>query len=193
MSRRLLLSISALALLAACGYAPVAGGEQSPVTGAQQPQPSGGASPGQGFSFSDGQKLPLIKLPDGLQFADIKTGDGATATSGDSVNMQYTGWLSNGTKFDSSFDHGTTGFDFKIGAGDVIKGWDEGIPGMKEGGIRRLVIPPDLGYGPQGQPPTIPANSTLVFVVQLVKITPAASPSPSASASGSPAPSPSPS
>jgi FKBP-type peptidyl-prolyl cis-trans isomerase len=191
--RRLLLLTSAVALLAACGYPPVAAGQQSPVAGTEQSQPSPSGSPGQGFSFSDGAKLPLIKLPDGLQFADVKTGDGAVAEKGESVNMQYTGWLSNGTKFDSSFDHGTTGFDFTVGNGDVIKGWDEGIPGMKEGGIRRLVIPPDLGYGAQGQPPTIPANATLVFVVQLVKVTPAASPSPGASPAGSPAPSPSPS
>lgn len=187
MSRRLILVLISGCLLAACGYPQVAGGTQSPAAGEEQAQPS--PSPGQ-FNFSDGAKLPLVKLPDGLQYADIKIGDGDVGTKGTSVNMDYAGWLSNGQKFDASADHGTTGFDFTIGNGAVIPGWDEGIPGMKVGGVRRLVIPPALAYGAQGQPPTIPANSTLVFVVRLNKVTPAPSPSPSPSA---PAPSPSPS
>lgn len=185
MTPRVLLILVSACVLAACGYPQVAGGTQSPVAGEAQPQPS--PSAGQ-FSFSDGAKLPLVKLPDGLQYADIKVGTGDVATKGTSVNMDYTGWLSNGQKFDASADHGTTGFDFTIGNSSVIPGWEEGIPGMKVGGLRRLVIPPTLGYGAQGQPPTIPANATLVFVVRLNKVTPAPSPSPSA-----PAPSPSPS
>jgi FKBP-type peptidyl-prolyl cis-trans isomerase len=93
--------------------------------------------------------------------------------------MQYTGWLIDGKKFDSSRDRGQT-FDFTIGKGEVIKGWDEGIPGMKPGGRRKLIIPYKLAYEEQGKPPTIPAKATLVFVVELISVTPGgASPSPS--------------
>ncbi len=109
-----------------------------------------------------------ITTASGLKYEDLKVGDGATAKSGDTATVNYTGWLADGTKFDSSIDRGQT-FDFKIGAGNVIKGWDEGVVGMKVNGIRLLVIPPDLAYGASGQGP-IPANATLTFEVQLVAI-----------------------
>jgi len=105
----------------------------------------------------------------GLQYQDISVGSGAEAKSGDNVSVHYTGWLTDGTKFDSSVDRNQP-FQFKLGAGNVIKGWDEGVAGMKVGGKRRLTIPPDLGYGAQGSPPVIPANATLIFDVELLGI-----------------------
>lgn len=96
-------------------------------------------------------------------------GTGAVAEVGDTVTMQYVGMLTDGTTFDASANHGTEGFTFTLGAGQVIAGWDQGIVGMKEGESRHLVIPPALGYGPQAVGP-IPANSTLIFDVQLVKV-----------------------
>ena len=190
MIRSVLPYLTLACLLAGCGYAPVAGGDSGPVATTSQGQPSPGASSSPGGaaadSFSEGANLPLVKLPDGLQLADIKIGDGAVAKKGDKLSMQYTGWLSNGKKFDSSRDRGQP-FDFNLGGGQVIKGWDEGIPGMKVGGKRRLVIPGDLAYGPQGSPPTIPANATLVFVVEAISVSPAAAtPSPSGAASPTP-------
>jgi peptidylprolyl isomerase len=118
---------------------------------------------------------PSIKLPTGpaptqLQIKDLKTGTGAEAKAGDQVSVQYIGVLyDNGTKFDASYDHGQP-FSFKLGGGQVIPGWDQGVAGMKVGGRRELIIPPDLAYGAQGQPPTIPANATLVFVIDLVSV-----------------------
>jgi cytoskeletal protein RodZ len=105
---------------------------------------------------------------DGLQCIDIKVGTGTAATSGTSVTVQYTGWLeSNGKKFDSSYDRSQP-FQVTLGQGQVIPGWDEGIVGMKPGGIRRLIIPAALAYGSAGQPPTIPANATLIFDIQMI-------------------------
>lgn len=110
-----------------------------------------------------------ITTASGLIYEDLQVGNGATVKSGDNVSVNYTGWLENGTKFDSSLDRGQPS-DFGIGVGQVIAGWDEGIPGMKVGGTRLLIIPPTLGYGSAGRPPTIPANSTLIFEVQVVAI-----------------------
>ena len=104
----------------------------------------------------------------GLEYEDLKVGDGATAKSGDNIIVNYTGWLTDGTKFDSSIDRGKT-YPFTIGAGSVIKGWDEGVVGMRVNGTRLLVIPPSLGYGSTGNA-SIPPNSTLTFEVQLVAI-----------------------
>jgi FKBP-type peptidyl-prolyl cis-trans isomerase len=109
------------------------------------------------------------KTASGLEYWDIKAGTGATAQSGQHVKVDYTGWLTNGKKFDSSVGTGKP-FDFKLGASQVIKGWDEGVAGMKVGGKRQLRIPPDLAYGAAGYPPVIPANSTLIFDVQLVDV-----------------------
>ncbi|QEC50458.1 FKBP-type peptidyl-prolyl cis-trans isomerase [Baekduia soli] len=108
--------------------------------------------------------------PTVLQGSDVVTGTGAAAKDGDKVTVQYVGTLFNGTEFDTSWKKGRTPFQFTIGQGQVIQGWDQGIPGMKVGGRRVLVIPADLAYGATGQPPTIPANAPLVFVVDLKKI-----------------------
>ena len=108
-------------------------------------------------------------MPGGLQYIDVKVGTGTTVQNGDTVSVQYTGWLqSSGKKFDSSYDRHGQPFSVTVGKGSVIKGWDEGLVGMKVGGTRRLIIPPSLGYGAQGNPPTIPANATLIFDITVV-------------------------
>jgi FKBP-type peptidyl-prolyl cis-trans isomerase FkpA len=100
---------------------------------------------------------------------DIKQGDGAEAAAGSNVTVHYVGTLTDGKKFDSSRDRGK-GFSFKLGAGQVIKGWDQGVAGMKVGGLRKLTIPADLAYGDRGFPPVIPAGATLVFEVELLEV-----------------------
>jgi FKBP-type peptidyl-prolyl cis-trans isomerase len=115
----------------------------------------------------------VIEMPDGLKYTDNKIGDGATATSGEQVTVHYTGWLDNagakGKKFDSSLDRGEP-FSFRLGAQQVIAGWDEGVAGMKVGGRRTLIIPPELGYGARGAGGVIPPNATLIFDVELLKV-----------------------
>lgn len=110
----------------------------------------------------------VVTSRSGLQYYDIEQGKGPSPTPGSYVQVHYTGWLLNKNKFDSSFDRNQP-FEFQLGAGNVIKGWDEGVASMKVGGKRRLVIPANLGYGPGGMPPVIPSNATLVFDVQLLK------------------------
>jgi FKBP-type peptidyl-prolyl cis-trans isomerase len=110
-----------------------------------------------------------ITTPSGLQYQDITEGTGAEANELDLVTVHYTGWLEDGTKFDSSVDRDKP-FQFTLGTGGVIKGWDEGVAGMKEGGKRRLVIPSELGYGAAGSPPVIPPNATLIFDVELIDV-----------------------
>ena len=111
-----------------------------------------------------------VKTESGLQYWDITVGSGQVAKEGDRVRVHYTGWLTTGKKFDSSVDAGRP-FTFALGNGEVIRGWDEGVAGMKVGGKRQLHIPPDLGYGADGTPDgTIPPNATLVFDVQLVSV-----------------------
>jgi len=111
----------------------------------------------------------VTTLPDGLKYEDLKVGDGPVAENGMNVQVNYTGWLTDGTKFDSSLDRGQP-FAFTLGGGNVIRGWDEGVKGMKVGGKRKLTIPPDLGYGAAGAGGTIPPNATLVFEVDLLKV-----------------------
>jgi peptidylprolyl isomerase len=105
----------------------------------------------------------------GLKYYDIKVGNGPMPHAGQQVKVHYTGWLTDGKKFDSSVDRGEP-FTFAIGAGQVIKGWDEGVASMKVGGKRQLIIPPGLGYGPRGAGGVIPPNATLIFDVELLGI-----------------------
>jgi FKBP-type peptidyl-prolyl cis-trans isomerase len=109
----------------------------------------------------------LVTTESGLQYVDLVVGTGRQAESGDTATVHYTGRLANGTKFDSSLDRKEP-FSFQVGAGRVIKGWDEGVAGMKVGGKRKLVIPPDLGYGSRGAGNVIPPNATLTFEVELL-------------------------
>ena len=176
----LVLILAALAL-AACGdddsksdpstAAPSGPAEPPPSAPAETApaEPEGGGDP------KDLDKKPRVDVPKGdppskLVTEDIVKGKGKAAKKGDQVEMQYVGVLyDGGTEFDASWNTGQP-FPFELGGGQVIKGWDEGIVGMKEGGRRKLIIPPDLAYGPQGQPPTIPPDATLVFVVDLISI-----------------------
>lgn len=130
-----------------------------PGTDAPAANAAGGSTP----------KAPQEAEVTALKKTDLKVGNGKAAKSGDKVTVNYRGSLTNGTVFDESYKRGEP-FTFTLGAGDVIQGWDEGIVGMKEGGKRKLVIPGDMAYGPQGRPPTIPPNATLVFEVELLKV-----------------------
>ncbi len=118
-------------------------------------------------------EAPMTTSVTGLQYKDTKVGAGATPKIGQTAVMHYTGWLYNngekGKKFDSSHDRGQP-FEFRLGQGQVIKGWDEGVEGMKVGGKRTLVIPPDLGYGARGAGGVIPPNAWLIFDVELVGV-----------------------
>jgi FKBP-type peptidyl-prolyl cis-trans isomerase len=111
----------------------------------------------------------VITTPSGLQYLEIVAGAGSEAKKGDSVEVHYTGWLKEGKKFDSSLDRGQP-FAFRLGQGMVIKGWDEGVAGMKIGGKRKLIIPANLAYGDRGAGSVIPPNSELTFEVELLKI-----------------------
>jgi FKBP-type peptidyl-prolyl cis-trans isomerase FkpA len=111
----------------------------------------------------------MITTASGLGYQDITVGGGETAKAGDTVSVHYTGWLVDGTKFDSSVDRGTP-FEFTLGTGSVIQGWDEGVAGMQVGGKRKLSIPPDLGYGDRGAGNVIPPGATLIFEVELLEI-----------------------
>src|SRR5437764_1235437 len=118
---------------------------------------------------SSGPAAREVTTADGLKYTDDVVGSGAEAKPGQTAVVHYTGWLTDGKKFDSSKDRGQP-FPFKLGAGQVIKGWDEGVAGMKVGGKRTLVIPPELGYGPRGAGGVIPPNATLMFDVELLKV-----------------------
>ena len=111
--------------------------------------------------------MTSITKPSGLEYEDLVVGDGATAETGQNVTVHYTGWLTDGRKFDSSKDRNEP-FVFPLGRGHVIKGWDEGVQGMKVGGTRKLTFPPALGYGSRGAGGVIPPNAMLVFEVELL-------------------------
>ena len=113
--------------------------------------------------------MPAITLENGLIIEDLVTGDGGEAAAGQEVTVHYTGWLTDGKKFDSSKDRDDP-FVFPLGGGRVIRGWDEGVQGMAVGGTRRLVIPPELGYGARGAGGVIPPNATLLFEVDLLAV-----------------------
>jgi len=123
---------------------------------------------------SDAADNQVTEVPDGLKYTDTKIGDGASAKAGNKVSVNYTGWLyengAKGKKFDSSLDRGQP-FQFTLGAKQVIAGWDEGVAGMKVGGKRTLIIPPELGYGARGAGGgAIPPNATLIFDVDLLQV-----------------------
>jgi FKBP-type peptidyl-prolyl cis-trans isomerase len=118
---------------------------------------------------ADSKEGRTVTTASGLKYTDEKVGTGAEAKKGDTISVHYTGTLTDGTKFDSSRDRGQP-FSFKLGAGKVIKGWDEGVAGMKVGGKRKLTIPPELAYGKRGAGGVIPPDATLVFDVELLEV-----------------------
>jgi FKBP-type peptidyl-prolyl isomerase-like protein len=182
----------------ACGYSdPYA--STGPVAN-ESPNPSASVRPSGSPGADDcnaGNGLTAITYPDGLKVIDLKTGTGAAAISGENAEVQYTGWLTNCQQFDSSRNAGRTAFTFQLGQQQVIAGWDEGLLGMKVGGKRKLIIPPELAYGSQGQTDQqtgatiIPPNATLIFEIELLSVKPGPSPSPSPSPAPSPSGSPS--
>lgn len=158
-------SLSVLALVAAfaltgCNETTTTGSAPAPAAEANTPAaaPAPAATGGK-----------VHKLASGLQYEDLVVGNGTMAEPGMNVSVHYTGWLTDGTKFDSSVDRGQA-FKFQLGAGMVIQGWDEGVKGMRIGGKRKLTIPSDLGYGPRGAGGVIPPNATLVFDVELLDV-----------------------
>jgi peptidylprolyl isomerase len=169
------------ALLAAAALAMAGcGGEDDSSTTADIPAgPAPAAEPVEtpkpSTDLKDTKSKPVVEVPKGepptkLQVRDIVEGKGSAAKKGDQLTMQYVGVsYSNGAEFDASWDRGEP-FQFELGAGAVIKGWDQGLVGIKPGGRRQLVIPPDLGYGAQGQPPDIGPDETLIFIVDAVKV-----------------------
>ncbi len=200
--RRLLLSLVPLTAVAvvACGYPDPYTTSGAPVAN-ESPGPAAVISPSPGTDdFNAGAGLPVVTYPDGLKYIDLTTGTGDVAKNGENITVQYTGWVaSTAVMFDSSRQAGRTPFTVQIGFGNVIAGWDEGIPGMKVGGKRKLIIPSALAYGTQGQTDQttgaviIPPNADLVFEVELLSVAPGPSPSPSPSPPPSPSPTPSPS
>jgi peptidylprolyl isomerase len=117
----------------------------------------------------EGKTFHEVMTPSGLKYTDVVEGTGPTPQRGQTLTVHYTGTLQNGFKFDSSRDRGTP-MEFKLGVQPMIKGWDEGLATMRVGGTRKLVVPPALGYGPQGRPPDIPGNATLNFDVELLGV-----------------------
>ena len=175
MRRVILLLVAATALgLAGCG-----GGDNDPTTSTAASTPAatttGAAAAPQTTEDPSLAQKPDVEVPDGpapklLQIDDIVEGSGAAAKAGDTLTVDYVGVLyKNGKEFDSSWDRGEP-FQFQLGTGGVIQGWDQGLIGMKAGGRRRLVIPANLAYGPEGSGATIPPNAPLVFVVDLKAI-----------------------
>jgi peptidylprolyl isomerase len=171
------LSLSCLASLGACtgltepptqdSIVSDPGAAQAKAAGSANPRPQPSAAPAPTPTAPAAPAAP--EKP--LQKIDLAVGKGAEAKSGDTVSVHYTGTLENGEKFDSSKDRNQP-FEFKLGQGRVIQGWDQGVPGMKVGGKRKLIIPASLGYGARGAGPKIPPNSTLLFEVELLGIKP---------------------
>jgi len=186
MLSRTLLPVAAAALtalaVASCGYPDTT---PSPPPGAgvseNTPTPAAGAD-----DFHAGDNQTPVKFPDGLQVIDLKVGTGQIVPPNATVTVQYTGWLSTGSQFDTSRQAGRdplcailVNTQQTVGnCTPVIPGWNEAIPGMKIGGKRKMILPPGLGYGAQGQPPVIPANATLVFTVELISIVTTSTPPP---------------
>ena len=167
------IALIALPLLAASGCGP----KSAPADAPQSPGTvsAAGADPSANSlvpmtTTINGKTVRLKFMPGGLKYYDIVVGTGASPKAGQTASMRYTGTLLDGTKFDSSYDRGQAPFDFRIGTGQVIPGWDEGVATMKVGGKRRLVIPSALAYGASPPTPAIPPNATLVFDVELVGV-----------------------
>src|SRR5262245_54565715 len=136
------------------------------------PGTSSGSATGTGMSAtakSDAPAGPVVTTASGLQYQDIVIGTGAEAKAGNTVSVHYTGWLTDGTQFDSSRNRGQP-IEFQIGTPYIIQGWNEGITGMKVGGKRKLTIPPSIAYGADGRPPVIPPNATLKFDIELMGV-----------------------
>ena len=143
------------------------------MTASSSKQPPAGVSKSQPSENQAAQEKPaapassVVTTASGLKYEILEQGSGPGAAAGQTVSVHYTGWLENGTKFDSSLDRGRP-FEFKLGAGQVIRGWDEGVAGMKAGEKRKLTIPSNIGYGSRGAGGVIPPNATLIFDVQMV-------------------------
>ena len=176
MNRRHLLTIAALLALVGCNESQT---ESNPSAAASQSTTSGGAAGTSGSTSSAGGASvsatvttpgpgPEITTATGLKVQDLVVGTGAEAVIGKEVSVHYTGWLTDGTQFESS--HGKAPIRFPLGTPGIVQGWNEGIAGMKVGGKRKLTIPPSLGYGAGGRPPVIPPNATMVFEVELVGV-----------------------
>jgi peptidylprolyl isomerase len=160
-------SILILAVCLALGHAPC-GGDDS-TTGSTEAATAASESPGSAEKTKPTVTVPKGAPPKKLEIKDIEEGTGAEAKAGDEVTVQYVGVnYKNGKEFDASWDRGEP-FTFQLGAGMVIPGWDQGVEGMKVGGRRELIIPPELGYGPEGSPPAIGPNETLIFVIDLLE------------------------
>ncbi|HYP68941.1 MAG TPA: FKBP-type peptidyl-prolyl cis-trans isomerase [Thiobacillaceae bacterium] len=152
--KKTVLTCACVAVLFACAYGQAAD-KKAAKAGVAQPAAAAHGKP--------------VKTASGLAYEDMVVGKGAVAKRGDTVEVHYTGWLTDHTKFDASRDRKVP-FVFQLGAGQVIPGWDQGVAGMKVGGKRRLTIPPNLGYGPSGAGGVIPPNATLIFEVELLGI-----------------------
>jgi peptidylprolyl isomerase len=149
----------------------VACAEQTPMQPVVEPLPTPpptAAETAKPKPTNDGVGTPVV-LPSGLEYEDLRAGTGAVAQAGRDVVVHYIGKLEDGTVFDTSRKRGIP-FTFHLGTGMVIKGWDEGIAGMREGQVRRLRMPPDLAYGQRGRPPIIPADATLTFEIELLEV-----------------------
>ena len=166
------LALLAAPLLAACNRDKGAAADTAATGAASAASTPANPDPAQN-TYAPALAVDLSKLQKtetGVLYQDVTVGTGAEAKYNTRVTVHYTGWLPNGKQFDSS--RNGTPFQFTIGAKEVIRGWDEGVPGMKVGGRRKLVLPADLGYGRDGAPPDIPPNSVLVFDVELLEVKP---------------------
>lgn len=166
------LALSAVLALTGCAAATAPAGKPAATPPPPASGPAGTTAPAGSPALAEpvAPAAPaMVTLPSGLQYQDLRVGDGNIAETGLTVLVHYNGWLTNGRKFDSSVDRGQP-YQFKLGAGRVIRGWDEGIPGMRIGGRRKLIVPASLGFGAQGSGSTIPPNATLVFEIDLLDL-----------------------